>query len=26
MAKSLARNLDYDPAHRGVRASLRAAI
>ena len=26
MAKSLATNLDYDPAHRGVRASLRAAI
>ena len=26
MAKSLASNLDYDPAHRGVRASLRAAI
>ena len=26
MAKSLASSLDYDPAHRGVRASLRAAI
>jgi two-component sensor histidine kinase/CheY-like chemotaxis protein len=26
MAKSLASNLDYDPAHRGVRATLRAAI
>jgi len=26
MAKSLASNLDYDPTHRGVRASLRAAI
>ena len=26
MAKSLASELDYDPAHRGVRASLRAAI
>ena len=26
MAKSLASNLDYDPAHSGVRATLRAAI
>ena len=26
MAKSLASNLDYDPAHSGVRASIRAAI
>ena len=26
MAKSLASNLDYDPDHHGVRASLRAAI
>jgi two-component sensor histidine kinase len=26
MAKSLASTLDYDPAHRGVRARLRAAI
>lgn len=26
MAKSLASSIDYDPAHRGVRASLRAAI
>ncbi len=26
MAKSLASNIDYDPSHRGVRATLRAAI